>query len=792
MGIRTNFIALGANKQPYGSDYDNSTKVLAFGAGRTIALWKPLDDNFTAVYSTLKGHEKLVNAVKFIPGTDLLISGSSDKTIKVWRKESGNEETPVFKIIQTLTEHSGSIISLAVAQNASVFLSGSQDGSIKFWSCNSALDKPISLIQSYNIGPRFYPLTMGMYVLPDSNDKGYLFAVGGSSASIFIFSGSVETNDTPFSLVTELKGHEDWVRCLAFTIDEHKDVILASAGQDRYIRLWRVHQGGTSLVRKTTNVSDPFLTSPLLTNKEYKFETAAHVKVSITFEALIMGHDDWIFDISWHPQKLQLMSSSADTSLMLWNPDEASGVWVCSARLGEMSIKGASTATGASGGFISAHWLGEKGTSLATVGKTGAWRLWKKDPTSADAEFWVPQVSISGHIREVTDVQWNEDGSYLLTTSLDQTTRLFSQWKDSSSKGNLTWHEFSRPQIHGYDMTCIASVSSSKFVSGAEEKILRVFEQPKGVANLLERLCGIKEDSSLLLPDSAAVPALGLSNKAISASDSAQPDDDDNVAQDTGALAFSIMNELTEPPLEDHLQRHTLWPEVEKLYGHGYEITTASASHDKSVIATTCRANSEGHAVIRLFETSSWQEIKPILAFHSLTVTRARFSHDDKYLLTVSRDRHWAIWERSSVDPNQFELSASQQKGHTRIIWDCSWAPSEFGHVFLTASRDKTVRVWALEEGVWVNKNISKFNEPITAIDAHQVTFDDNLLIAIGLDNGDVYIHSLNKNFELVEIAKISEDQKPDLRVSRISWNPKNKRFAVSSEDTSVRIFELD
>jgi WD40 repeat protein len=30
-------------------------------------------------------------------------------------------------------------------------------------------------------------------------------------------------------------------------------------------------------------------------------------------------------------------------------------------------------------------------------------------------------------------------------------------------------------------------------------------------------------------------------------------------------------------------------------------------------------------------------------------------------------------------------------KSHTRIIWDCAWAPD--GTVFATASRDKTVRV---------------------------------------------------------------------------------------------------
>ena len=36
-------------------------------------------------------------------------------------------------------------------------------------------------------------------------------------------------------------------------------------------------------------------------------------------------------------------------------------------------------------------------------------------------------------------------------------------------------------------------------------------------------------------------------------------------------------------------------------------------------------------------------------------------------------------------------VPVSSDKSHTRIIWDCAWAPE--GDIFVTASRDKTVRV---------------------------------------------------------------------------------------------------
>ena len=36
----------------------------------------------------------------------------------------------------------------------------------------------------------------------------------------------------------------------------------------------------------------------------------------------------------------------------------------------------------------------------------------------------------------------------------------------------ISWHELARPQIHGYDMQCVAMLSSLQYVSGADEKVL--------------------------------------------------------------------------------------------------------------------------------------------------------------------------------------------------------------------------------------------------------------------------------------------------------------------------------
>lgn len=66
------------------------------------------------------------------------------------------------------------------------------------------------------------------------------------------------------------------------------------------------------------------------------------------------------------------------------------------------------------------------------------------------------------------------------------------KYVSSPSPIQLTWHEISRPQIHGYDMQCLALVGRFQFVSGADEKVLRVFQAPR---NFVENFANISGTS---------------------------------------------------------------------------------------------------------------------------------------------------------------------------------------------------------------------------------------------------------------------------------------------------------
>ncbi|RDW89310.1 WD40 repeat-like protein [Coleophoma cylindrospora] len=801
------YLAAGANRHPSAADW-NDEGVLAYGADRNVALWNPQSSQSKGLICILGGHTDTVNAVKFIPGSPgILLTGSVDKTVKIWKK---TDKEQGYECVQTLTNHESSVNCIAVTEGSNIFTTGSADATIKIWSLDE--DYVATLLQSITVKPRFFPLALAMESLTGAPGS-YVLAVAGTKDIIQLYVLDA-AKEHEFKFQASLAGHEGWIRSLAFkreTDSPESDLLLASASQDKYIRLWRIHQGTQLPVAAAS--ADPslgaYMPGKSLSNKAHRFK-AEGLDFSATFEALLLGHEDWIYSAAWRKRgsKLQLLTASADNSLAIWEQDESSSVWVTISRLGEISAeKGSTTATGSTGGFWTGLWS-PAGDTVVCLGRTGSWRLWNHD---AEQDRWIKGVGISGHTQSITGIAWSKEGDYILSTSSDQTTRLHARWRRGDQE---TWHEMARPQIHGYNLNCIDTLGGSQFVSGADEKLLRVFNEPKAVANLLHTLCGFGGNQIEDMPDAANMPLLGLSNKAIEAVEDDQEilpsnNTNDRDAIDPASITHKSTLDLQHPPLEDHLSRHTLWPETEKLYGHGFEISALAASHDGSVIATACKASSLDHAVIRLFETATWHEIKPPLTAHSLTVTSLQFSPDDRYLLSVGRDRQWAIFSRDAEKPHTYTLQQSDPKGHTRMILDAAWVPHGAQVAFATAGRDKQVKIWVKEnedEGFKHTGNNIVETSSVTAIDFCQIPVSEaegteQTLLAVGTESGMVTVYFLC-GLEVIKEKSIDLSLRPKASkaITQLAWKPvapqgagqQKLELAIASEDSSLRIFSIE
>jgi elongator complex protein 2 len=250
---------------------------------------------------------------------------------------------------------------------------------------------------------------------------------------------------------------------------------------------------------------------------------------------------------------------------------------------------------------------------------------------------------------------------------------------------------------------------------------------------------------------------------------------------------FNSKYNYSVPPDEDFLTNNTLWPETNKLYGHGYEVFCTAASHDGSIIASGGKALSEKHAKLFI-----WDAKKNILLSkldgHTLTIVQIEFSHDDKYLLTVSRDRSWCLYEKTN-EPILYKLIHIEKEAHGRIIWGCSWTPDS--SLFITGSRDKFLKVWEKEGDTFVNKHSFEFEDSVTSVNIIPRKINNQFISILGFESGNIELYSITTGIKF--ITKINEYLSHGSSVKRIkSFITDNTiRFATCSEDNSTRIFDI-
>ncbi|KAJ6980653.1 hypothetical protein NC653_024099 [Populus alba x Populus x berolinensis] len=141
-------------------------------------------------------------------------------------------------------------------------------------------------------------------------------------------------------------------------------------------------------------------------------------------------------------------------------------------------------------------------------------------------------------------------------------------------------------------------------------------------------------------------------------------------------------------------------------------------------------------AEIWLWQVGSWKAVGRLQA-HSLTVTQMEFCRDDSMLLAVSRDRQFSVFTIKRTD-----------RRRTRELYGLV-PGNPFGHQFATGSRDKTVKIWAVEQESSVKQmmTLPQFSSSVTALSWVGIDRQSNHgLLAVGMENGLIELWSLTIN----------------------------------------------
>jgi WD40 repeat protein len=259
-------------------------------ADKTVKLWNLHTGEL--LYEFL-GHSQEVVATDISPDGQTMVSGSRDKTINVWNLKTK-------KLLHTLKEHTNKIVCLAISPDGQTLFSGDEDAKIKVWNLESG--KLLNSIDAHADEVEFLAVT------PD----GKTLVSGSEDKIVKIW------NTNTGQLLNTLKRHQKSVESVAISPDGK---ILVSGGGDKLI-IWRLGTGEllreipqSGFVRFVTISADGKTLASAHEDNTVKLWDLNNGKLRRT----LSGHSDWVLSVAISPDQQTLITGSRDKTIQIWN-----------------------------------------------------------------------------------------------------------------------------------------------------------------------------------------------------------------------------------------------------------------------------------------------------------------------------------------------------------------------------------------------------------------------------------------------------------------------------------------
>ncbi|ERT08048.1 eukaryotic translation initiation factor eIF2A family protein [Lyngbya aestuarii BL J] len=392
-------------------------EIIATGSSdRTIKLW----NRHGQLLKTLQ-HDGTVHALSFSPDSKILVSASLNGTIYIWNHQG--------QLLKSFIGHQGAIWNISFSPDGKIFASASGDKTVKVWNLEGELLNTLIGHQSPVWGVAFHP--EGNMIASGSVDGQVKFwnlngqinwsikaheapiwdvefawfkDANGRNNPIIVSAGGdsrIKLWTTEGKLIKTLEGHQGEVLEIDISSDGNQ---IASASADKTVRLWTIQ--GTALRKFKGHQSSiravAFARDDRTVISGSDDNTIRLWKTKNYFYQAFTGHNGTIWQVEFNPNDETIASASSDYTVKFWSIDGTI----------KQSVEGREMAFAS----IQNYTLGLEDIRIIA----------QSDGT---IEFWNPEEKInafSTHSNFIWDISLSSDGEILASSSNDKTAKLWN------------------------------------------------------------------------------------------------------------------------------------------------------------------------------------------------------------------------------------------------------------------------------------------------------------------------------------------------------------------------------